>query len=158
MAIRWAHTASKLILCPDACAFKACTTTYLPRHVCTTVLGTWTAGYSLQCSVMQSGWQSTSNSCVCAAAASRLGVACQGRPHCEHLHACNVSELCRAGVASDAVKVAEYRSAMRLRSSMLQAGSWSGLEDETAYKNFSRILSKARPALSYSWRPHFALF
>ncbi|CAL5224396.1 g7077 [Coccomyxa viridis] len=46
------------------------------------------------------------------------------------------------GVASDAVKVAEYRSILRLRSSMLQAGSWNGLEDEAAYKNFSRILSK----------------
>lgn len=54
---------------------------------------------------------------------------------------------CHAGVASDAVKVAEYRSALRLRSSMLQAGSWSSLEDEVAYKNFSRILSKARRAL-----------
>lgn len=48
-----------------------------------------------------------------------------------------------AGVASDALKVAEYRSALRLRSQMLQAGAWSSSEDEAAYKNFSRILSKA---------------
>ena len=48
-----------------------------------------------------------------------------------------------AGVASDALKVAEYRSALRLRSQMLQAGAWSSSGDEAAYKNFSRILSKA---------------
>ena len=53
-------------------------------------------------------------------------------------------DKCHAGVASDAVKVAEYRSILRLRSSMLQAGSWNGLEDEAAYKNFSRILSKVQ--------------
>ena len=41
------------------------------------------------------------------------------------------------------LKVAEYRSALRLRSQMLQAGAWSSSEDEAAYKNFSRILSKA---------------
>ena len=57
--------------------------------------------------------------------------------------------MCHAGVASDAVKVAEYRSALRLRSSMLQAGSWNGLKGEAAYKNFSRILSKARAALMH---------
>ena len=55
-------------------------------------------------------------------------------------------DKCHAGVASDAVKVAEYRSILRLRSSMLQAGSWNGLEDEAAYKNFSRILSKVHTA------------
>ena len=48
-----------------------------------------------------------------------------------------------AGVASDALKVAEYRSALRLRGQMLQAGAWSSGGDEAAYKNFSRILSKA---------------
>jgi len=52
------------------------------------------------------------------------------------------TQACHAGVASDALKVAEYRSALRLRSSMLQGGSWTSLEDEAAYKNFSRILSK----------------
>ena len=61
-------------------------------------------------------------------------------------------------MASDAVKVAEYRSALRLRSSMLQAGSWGGLEDEAAYKNFSRILSKARSALLLLGRTSSALF
>ena len=50
-------------------------------------------------------------------------------------------------MASDAVKVAEYRSALRLRSSMLRAGSWSDPQGEAAYKNFSRILSKASTAL-----------
>ena len=68
-----------------------------------------------------------------------------------------------AGVASDALKVAEYRSALRLRSQMLEAGAWSSGEDEAAYKNFSRILSKAcdpRPMKSLQlwqkpapWRP-----
>ena len=53
-------------------------------------------------------------------------------------------------MASDAVKVAEYRSILRLRSSMLQAGSWNSLEDEAAYKNFSRILSKACDELTSS--------
>ena len=52
-------------------------------------------------------------------------------------------ETLTAGVASDALKVAEYRSALRLRSQMLQAGAWSSSGDEAAYKNFSRILSKA---------------
>ena len=53
------------------------------------------------------------------------------------------SSVMTAGVASDALKVAEYRSALRLRAQMLQAGAWSSKGDEVAYKNFSRILSKA---------------
>lgn len=66
---------------------------------------------------------------------------------CEHISTVLLQTGgCHAGVASDAVKVAEYRSALRLRSSMLQAGFWGGLQDEAAYKNFSRILSKARTA------------
>ena len=51
--------------------------------------------------------------------------------------------MATAGVASDALKVAEYRSALRLRSQMPQLGAWSSSADEAAYKNFSRILSKA---------------
>ena len=54
-----------------------------------------------------------------------------------------------AGVASDAMKVAEYRSALRLRSAMLAAGSWSAPGDEAAYKNFSRILAKACASLTF---------
>ena len=48
-----------------------------------------------------------------------------------------------AGVASDALKVAEYRSALRMRARMPQLGAWRSSADEAAYKNFSRILSKA---------------
>ena len=54
-----------------------------------------------------------------------------------------------AGVASDAMKVAEYRSALRVRSAMLAAGSWSAPGDEAAYKNFSRILAKACASLTF---------
>lgn len=53
-----------------------------------------------------------------------------------------------AGVASDAMKVAQYRSALRLRSAMLAAGSWSAPGDQAVYKNFSRILAKACASFS----------
>lgn len=52
--------------------------------------------------------------------------------------------IAHAGVASDALKVAEYRSMLQLRSAMLAAGAWGGDGGDAAYRNFSRILSKVR--------------
>ncbi|KAK9917700.1 hypothetical protein WJX75_007317 [Coccomyxa subellipsoidea] len=46
------------------------------------------------------------------------------------------------GVASDAVKVAEYRAVLRMRRSLLQQGAWQSSKGWKAYQNFSRILSK----------------
>jgi len=48
------------------------------------------------------------------------------------------------GVASDALKVLQYREALRLRRGLLQQGAWSNGNAVSAYRNFSRILSKVR--------------
>lgn len=47
-----------------------------------------------------------------------------------------------SGVASDALKVAEYRAVLRMRRSLLQQGAWQSSKGWKAYQNFSRILSK----------------
>lgn len=47
-----------------------------------------------------------------------------------------------SGVASDAVKVAEYRAVLRMRRSLLQQGAWQSSKGWKAYQCFSRILSK----------------
>ena len=47
-----------------------------------------------------------------------------------------------SGVASDALKVAEYRAVLRMRRSLLQLGAWQSSKGWKAYQNFSRILSK----------------
>lgn len=48
------------------------------------------------------------------------------------------------GVASDALKVSQYREALRLRRGLMQQGTWSNGKAVSAYRNFSRILSKVR--------------
>lgn len=57
-----------------------------------------------------------------------------------------------AGVASDALKVAEYREVLRLRRSLLQQGSWPTGKGSTPYQNFSRILSKVKPVRCIIWQ------